>query len=130
MGADTDCTAQLHAVIAKFFQPRIASTPEKWTTEPVPEWNGLEDDDDLIHKALQSKSAAAAFGTRASFADLWNCNVDVLARVFPPDASDKGLYDESSADMALAQHLAFWTGKNCERIERLMWRSGLVRDHE
>jgi hypothetical protein len=30
--------------------------------------------------------------------------------------------------MALASHLAFWTGKDCARIERIMLRSKLVRD--
>src|SRR5574344_502509 len=37
-------------------------------------------------------------------------------------------YDSSMADAGLAQHLAYWTGNNCDRIFTLMWRSGLVRE--
>lgn len=125
--ADTDNTSTLSALITKYFPPKITATPEMWTTEPVAEWTGTTDDNELIEKALKSKSAGSSFGNRASFADLWERNETVLAEAYAPDASDKGLYDESTADMALAQHLAFWTGKNCERIFTLMWRSKLVR---
>jgi len=114
--------------VTNYVPPKIALQPEQWTTGPVPEWNGPEDDDELIHKALTSSSAAGVFGTRATFRDLWECNPEVLAAMWQPDASDGGGYDESAADMALMQHLAFWTGKNCERIIRLMWHSKLVRD--
>lgn len=37
-------------------------------------------------------------------------------------------YNASHADMALANHLAFWTGKHGQRMERLMRRSGLMRE--
>jgi hypothetical protein len=37
-------------------------------------------------------------------------------------------YNGSSAYIALALHLAFWTGKNMERIKNIMLRSALVRD--
>jgi len=114
--------------VTNYVPPKIALQPEQWTTGPVPEWHGPEDDDELIHKALQSSSAAGTFGTRATFADLWERNVEVLAAMWQPDASDGGEYDESAADMALIQHLAFWTGKDCERMLRIVWQSGLVRD--
>ena len=97
------------------------------TDGPVPEWRGPTDDDDLIRRALQSKSAAGAFGGRASFADLWEANVDVLSQVYPPSKASEP-YNASVADAALASHLAFWTGRDGERIQRLMLRSGLVRD--
>ncbi|MFK5915352.1 MAG: hypothetical protein QM484_13355 [Woeseiaceae bacterium] len=128
MSAATILSNEVHKVVVNYFPERVATSPEQWTTGPVPEWNGPEDDDELIARALKSKSAAGTFGTRATFRDLWERNVEVLAVMFPPDQSDSGEYDESSADMALAQHLAWWTGKDCERIERLMWRSALVRD--
>jgi len=114
--------------VTNYIPPKIAHSPEQWTTGPVPEWNGPEDDDELIHKALNSSSAASTFGTRASFRDLWECNVEVLPDFYPPNETDTGEYDESNADMALIQHLAFYTGKDCERILRIMWQSGLVRD--
>lgn len=95
------------------------------STEPVAEWRGPADDADLLRRALQSRSAASAFGTRASFADLWECNTDVLSKAFP---DSKSLYNASEADAALVAHLAFWTGKHGERIERLMRQSKLARD--
>ena len=39
--------------------------------------------------------------------------------------SDKFGKDESAADMALCDHLAFWTGANSSQIERLWLKSGL-----
>lgn len=126
--ADFDCSIALTPLVTNYFPPKIAVGPEEWTTEPVEKWNGFKDDEKLIKKALKSKSTASMFGKKASFADLWNCNIEVLADVYAPDASDTGQYDESVADAALAQHLAFWTGNNCERILRLMCQSGLVRD--
>lgn len=79
------------------------------------EWRGPEDDDELIRRALAAKSSAAvAFGGALSFAQLWK---------------GEGIADDqrSNADMSLASHLAFWTGCDEERMERLMRRSGLVR---
>ncbi len=96
-----------------------------WTTEPVSQWRGSDDDDIIISRALRSQSAAAVFGTAASFFDLWEANEPVLTLAYPDSVRT---YDASSADAALAQHLAFWTGNNCERIERLMRRSKLARD--
>ncbi len=125
--AATDCTAALHAVAAEYFPPGATADGDfSLSDAPVPEWRGPEDDDDLIRRALMSRSAAAAFGGRASFADLWEGNADVLAAAYP-DAGGRA-YDASQADAALVSHLAFWTGRHGERIKRLMLRSGLVRD--
>ncbi len=129
--AATDCTQALTALVPHYFPLGAAATvgPDEWTTEPVPEWDGPTDDDELIRRALASgaRSAAVAFGCDAgvTFRDLWEANADALARRWP---GDNGPYDASSADASLAAHLAFWTGKNCERIRDLMYRSGLVRD--
>lgn len=130
--AATDCTAALAPVVAQFFAPGAAASahgPDEWTSEPVAEWDGPRSDDDLIRRALASadRSAAAAFGgDGVTFRDLWTRNVDALAKRWP--SSTGGDFDGSSADAALAAHLAFWTGKNCERIRDLMYQSGLVRD--
>jgi hypothetical protein len=117
-------------IAGEYFPPGVAqgAGPDEWTAEPVPEWDGPGDDDDLIRRALASgdRSAAKAFGGEGiTFRDLWEGNTDALARRWP---GTKGPYDASSADGALAAHLAFWTGKNCERIRSLMYRSALVRD--
>lgn len=117
-------------LVQNFFPPGAAGDdgrPAEWTEEPVAQWRGPVDDDDLLRRALQSHSAASAFGSKASFRDLFECNIEQLAKTYPPD-NDRSPYNASNADRALAQHLAFWTGKDCARIERLMQRSALVRE--
>ncbi|MGO9337273.1 MAG: phage/plasmid primase, P4 family, partial [Terracidiphilus sp.] len=98
---------------------------QEWTNVPCPEWRGPTDDDELIRRALRSQSGAAAFGNKASFADLWNANEEALSHTYPAEGRP---YDASRADAALAQHLAFWTGNDCERIRRLIGESKLVRE--
>lgn len=116
----------LPSLVAQFFPPRdaAAATPSEGPRE---DWRGPTDDDDLLRRALQSRSLGSVFGAKATFADLWEANAEVLAKAYPStDPTD--LYDASSADAALAQHLAFWTGCDVERIERLMRRSALARE--
>lgn len=125
--AGLDFTAHLPALVAGYFPPKASSKGQEWTSEPVPEWNGPADDDELIEKAIGSQSAGGVFGNRSTFSALWEGDEDTLAGAYP-DPEGNRTYDGSSADAALAQHLAFWTGNNCERIFTLMWRSGLVRD--
>lgn len=127
--AAADLSAYLPALVEGYFPPKAATKGQEWTSEPVPEWNGPTDDDELIEKALGSKSAGGVFGSRSTFAALWEGDEDILAQAYPdPTRSDGGNYGRNEADAALAQHLAFWTGNNCERIFTLMWRSSLVRD--
>ena len=92
---------------------------------PVSEWRGPTDDADLLRRALQSRSAGSTFGNRASFADLWDCNHEVLAKAFP---DSKHPFNASEADAALVAHLSFWTGRDGARIDRLMRQSKLARD--
>ena len=125
--ANSDHTAALAQVIAHYFpfsEGQDSNGDFTLSTEPVPEWNGPADDEDLLRRALASKSVAAKFGQGATFRDIFECNVDVLAQVYP----DPSGYNASTVDAALASHLAFWTGRHGERIARLMWRSKLVRD--
>lgn len=126
--AGLDCTRTIEWLSANYFQPTGGdNSGDWWTTEPVEEYTGPQDDEELIKKALATKSAGSAFSVRASFFDLWTNNVEILAQVWPDPKPEK-LYNYSKADGALAQHLAFWTGKNCERILQLMWKSGLARE--
>ncbi len=133
-GVMPDVTDILPAFIEKWFPAHVAGEDdiEGWTTEPITEYTHL-DDDILINKALsrsRKQSAAAAFGSGPmlpSFSDLWYRNVTVLAQAFPPQSPGKEI-DASDADFALAKELAYWTGKNCERIAALMRGSKLVRD--
>lgn len=121
-----DCP-EIDAVAARYFPPRVAAPMAAPSDGPRADWRGPTDDADLLRRALQSKSAAGVFGNRATFADLWHADATALGRAYPPDASSSEPYDRSSADAALAQHLAFWTGCDAARIERLMRQSALVR---
>ena len=108
--------------------PRRADTDGVLPTEVDPTYTGPADDDTLIAMMLRSSgSAASKFGAKASVVDLWNADEAVLARVFPAYDGGKG-FDHSSADAALMSHLAFWTGKDMARMDRLFRRSALMRD--
>lgn len=123
--AHADCSAGLAQLVAACFAPDAGATsaPDEG---PAPEWRGPADDDALLERMLRSTSAASAFGGRATVAELWAGDVEALARTYPSSSGD--VYDRSSADAALAQHLAFWTGRDAARMQRLLARSGLVRD--
>lgn len=126
----TDASARLHQFAADYFAQTDDDMPGtgEWTDRPHPDWAGDADDAVLLEKALKSKSMAARFGNAVTFADLWNANAVVLGRHFPPNNTSKAPYDESSADLALANHLAFWTGSDCERMQNFMVASSLNRD--
>lgn len=113
----------------RWFPPNVHGAIAGWTDGPVPEWTaGLTDDADLLRAAMASgkKKASAAFGngTDVLFSDLWDANAEVLAKKWPGNTDG---YGASEADIALASHLGFWTGKNCERTRDLMFQSGLAR---
>lgn len=118
----------LAAIAGQYFVRAAHAVGNQWTTEPDAGWIGPDDDNELVRRALGSgrDRAANVFGANGdpSFADLYNGNVDALARRWP----DAGGYDASSADLSLANHLAFWTGRNCDRIERIMRMSSLARE--
>lgn len=119
---DRDWTDQLLKLV-----PRRADAGGVLPTEVDPSYTGPTDDDALIALMMRSSSTAARFGSGASVADLWNVNTAVLARVYPAFDGGGG-FDHSSADAALMSHLAFWTGKDMARMDRLFRRSGLMRD--
>lgn len=112
-------------VVTRYFPQTEQVAAVEWTTTHAEGSCPIEDDTKLIEKACSSKGGVAAvFGGKATFKDLWTRNVEVLSDAYPDEDRE---YDGSSADAALAQHLAFWTGGNCERIERLMRLSALAR---
>lgn len=124
--AGLDCTPSMPYIVAKYFPQSVGSdTPQEWTTEACPEWNGYTDDTVLLEAMLKSRSASSMFGGGVTFQDLWFASEPSLARSYPHETNH---WDYSSADASLAQMLAFWTGKNCERMERLMRQSALTRD--
>lgn len=54
-------------------------------------------------------------------------NGERFRRLWAGDASDYG-NDHSRADLALCRILGFWCGGDCERVDRLFRRSGLMRE--
>lgn len=124
----TDCTPALAAFLGEYFpEHEEADHGVEWTTQPVASWRGPTDDAALIARAIRSMSPRAVFGSGAAFGDLWRADAEILGKAFPTQNSHSA-WDGSAADQALANHLAFWTGNDCERMLRLMLQSGLVRD--
>jgi hypothetical protein len=131
-GDSSHKSTSLGGVVTQYFSGVDEERPTTgWTTTHVEDSNPIQDDAKLIAKALASRSSDVEsmfnMSDKTTFKDLWNCNTAVLAVSYPHDQTD-GEFDRSSADAALAQHLAFWTGGNCERIDRLMRASSLVRE--
>ena len=119
---NTDWTDQLLR-----FVPQRADNTGVLLEGADPAYTGPADDEALIQLILRSSSAASRFGAAATAADLWNANAAVLARLYPAFDGSGG-FDHSSADAALMSHLAFWTGKDLARMDRLFRRSALMRD--
>lgn len=122
--ADVDHTQAIGVIAAHWFKPS-----ELLTNAPAgvdPSYRGPYDDEELLRIALNSGSVESRLQGKASFADLWNRNVAVLKTSYPTNEPGKE-FGESEADQALAFLLAFWTGRDAARIERLMQRSALKR---
>lgn len=101
-----DCTESIKPLHAK----HLATTAPKTaaTTQSLKSTITM-DDDDVIDKARACKSGSL-------FQTLYEGNW-------------QGLYpSQSEADMAFCNHLAFWTAKNREQMDRIFRNSGLMRD--
>lgn len=126
--ADTHLQEMATYIAGTIFEPE-QSVAVLCGNGPRADWRGPESDAELIRRAMQSRSADGMFSGKATFADLWTCNIPVLSAQYPdPERSDSLPYDGTGVDFALASHLAFWTGCDAERMTRLMWQSKLVRD--
>lgn len=129
--ASTDHTVSLTWLVQHYFpEPapggeEFADWEQACARGPVDTWRGPTNDADLLRRAMKSQGLRSQFGNGASFADLWEAKVERLTEAYP---DPERAYNESTADRALAQHLAFWTGKDCARIERLMRESALSRE--
>ncbi len=118
----------LLGVIQSYFTKTAGATLlEDITTEAEAEHTPIEDDDELIKKALNSVTGRQAFGGDASFADLWNRNVPVLAQHYHDDTRE---FDYSGAEMGLANRLIWWASGNAERAVRLLRSSPLCAGRE
>tara|TARA_R110000787_G_scaffold23762_5_gene67762 strand:- start:3774 stop:6221 length:2448 start_codon:yes stop_codon:yes gene_type:complete len=126
-----DWTGQLAQFVPAHLEPQlteVATVDGNWTTVPAEGYTGPADDDELIRKMLAAGGGPnQVFSKSCPISALWNGDAAVIGQYFP-DPEQGRAFDASSADLALANHLAFWTGRDCARIERLLRRSGLVRD--
>ncbi|TPK17740.1 DUF5906 domain-containing protein [Mesorhizobium sp. B2-5-7] len=117
---DDDCGEPL----ARWVPDRQSNHPGviDWDDAARPDYAGPADDDELIRRAIGSKGGLAALGTAPPFAALWNGDAVELGKFFPDESRP---FDHSAADLALANALAWWTGCNPVRMERLMSRAPL-----
>lgn len=115
--ADVQAPAILE-IAATHFPPRVSGEGGEWIG-PRADWRGPTDDAELIRRARASSSLAARAGARATFDQLWT-NAPALDGFYGPEG-------RSERDAALASHLAFWTGCDAPRMERLMRASALWR---
>lgn len=120
------------AWVATYFKPKMGAPgglPANWSETPCPDWDGPEDDKLLIKQMLKAKSARGILGMAATVRQLWDADEEALGKAYPDTLGGKNrAFDWSVADAALCSHLAFWTGKNCERMDRLFRMSALSRD--
>jgi primase-polymerase (primpol)-like protein len=116
------------SLIDTYFPPGVhgSNIAPEWTDAPDPEWRGPEDDAELIRIMLKSKSAKGILGGTATVQQLWSADADALGAIWPDAGGQMRAFDWSSADSSLCSHLAFWTGKDCGRIERLFSVSALA----
>lgn len=124
---ELDFTAVAQRWLAQYFPPSESPQDGEWRETPVDAWHGPTDDEELIRRACRSASPRAVWGAGAAFQDLWAGDSVALERAFPAQSGNQS-YGYSEADQALANHLAFWTGNHCPRMEKLMKQSGLARD--
>lgn len=97
-----DCSSAVARLLAEL--PR-KGTPAKPAT---PSASLALDDNELLHKAMNAKNGPA-------LRQLW-------------EGDSTGYPSHSEADQALCNLLAFWTGPDPERIDRLFRQSGLMRE--
>ncbi len=109
-GSATGVTEQQDALdwLHETYMVKADSTEEERVLPPVDAPPDM-DDDALLEKARRAKKGAV-------FSALWS-----------GDLSGHG-NDHSAADLALMNILAFWTGGDAARMDRLYWKSGLKRD--
>ena len=119
-GGSVEAEFDMTALTDAYFPPKESDITD-WRWTPVEEWSGPEDDTVLLAKIRQQMR----FGDKATPADLLDNNEPILALNYP---SETDTYNRSGADAALASHLAWWTGKNHDRIWKLMCQSRLVRE--
>lgn len=123
-----DLTVPIHTLIAERLPPKAHGDAPAWNDGPREGYTCTLSDEELLKKALASRSIGGAFGDGVSFVDLWTANEGPLGAKWPDDGGQGRAFDRNPVDAALAAHLAWWTGHDPERIDRLMRQSALMRD--
>lgn len=100
-------TAEAATVHAKYLK-REATAPAQ-PAQQKPSTGTNASDNELLKKAFNSKGGAAIWA-------LYGGNISAYGG------------DQSAADQALINHLAYWTNGNAEQMDRLFRKSDLMRD--
>lgn len=91
-----------------------------------PSWRGPTDDDELLRRFLASVGGPKAkLGESPTNRQLWEADAATLGRFYSAAPGSNKPFNHSDADLALMNGLAFWTGKDHERMIRLFSRSAL-----
>lgn len=101
---DVDLTEQLNNVALQYLPPKERALPPTVGTQTI---------------AVQSDSAVLE--------RMFDSAGPLLRALYDGDTS-RYYNDHSSADLAMMNHLAYWTNGDREQMDRLFRRSGLMRD--
>lgn len=121
-----DFTSIVSNVVATYIAPKKSAGIE-FADTTVTGYNDSKTDDQLLSMLLDTQSTKARFGGTASFKELWTYKTDTLVKHFPRDQNPNEI-DDSAIESALCTHLAWATGKNPARIERIMQNWEHARD--
>jgi primase-polymerase (primpol)-like protein len=107
---DQELLIRMHASDDKISSERLAELYETILREP---------------NNLFARAEFDRLNRRVPFAALWNGDANVLGQHYPSSTGQP--FDHSAADLALLNKLAFWTGRDHERMIRLFSMSALGR---
>lgn len=130
--SDTRHDAAMAQFVADYFiKTSSNSEASGWTDTPGEGYDyTLADDDKMLERAFlaHERGVYSRFpgADKATLRQLFTGDEEALATAFPSSTGD--VFDRSSADASLAGLLLWWTGQDCERVRRLMYRSALKRD--
>lgn len=107
--------------------PEAPPAPSEGGDGPVEGWSGPVDDDELIRKICAIvRRPEERFGSGKSlFQALWEPDADILAERFPTNNASQS-WDYTKSDLALANELLYFTGRDEERSKELALRAGCV----
>jgi len=95
------------------------------TEQPISTVQNTSSHEDILQRAMKTKSIAQIFEKTPDFESLWNGNSDILSK-FYPDSGDRK-FDHSSAEQALANILMFHSNGDGGAVCLLMNNSPLCQ---